>query len=283
MKIRDPYFALQGWYPADQDRCREAVLDYLTPEAEIPPGKAAGIVPHAGWVFSGRVAGLTFAALRALEPSLVFLFGGHMRRGARPVCMPSGAFGTPLGPVEVDEPIAAELVRAFGCDEETPEHFEPDNTLELQMPFIRTIWPTARVVAAAVPPDSTAEAIGTWAARTAERAKRVAVAIGSTDLTHYGANYGFTPKGFGEEAHRWSKERNDRPFLERLLAFDATGAIAHALDHHSACCPGAAAAAVGFAKTRGITAGQLLAHTTSHEEEGRGRASMWVGYASIVF
>jgi hypothetical protein len=117
----------------------------------------------------------------------------------------------------------------------------------------------------------------------AKQQGRSAVAIGSTDLTHYGRNYGFMPKGAGEAALRWSKDENDRPFIDRLLALDPADAIEHALDNHSACCPGAAAAAVAFAAERGSRAGALIEHTTSHDVEKRGSPSMWVGYASIVY
>jgi AmmeMemoRadiSam system protein B len=179
--------------------------------------------------------------------------------------------------------MASELISRFECQEESPQRFQPDNTIELQMPFIREVWPQAKVVAVQVPPDQTAEAIGQWAAEKTREHNINAVAIGSTDLTHYGANYGFTPKGSGEEAHRWSKEQNDRPFIDRLLKLDYKDAVDHALANHSACCAGAAAAAVAFAKSRGATAGRLIEHITSHEVESRGRPSMWVGYASIVY
>ncbi len=283
MSVREPFFAYQGWYPSDPESCRSAVQEYLDSFAGSPKGTLAGIVPHAGWVFSGRTAGLTFAALADLSPDLVFVFGGHMHPGQRCICMPAGSFGTPLGNVPVHEAIAAELVSRFGCEEESPERFNPDNTIELQMPFIREVWPRARVVAAQVPPGDGAEAVGQWAAEKSKQAGLAAVAIGSTDLTHYGANYGFTPRGLGEEAHRWSKQENDRPFIDLLLKLDVRGAVEHALKNHSACCSGAAAAAAAFAKHKGATGGQLIEHVTSHEVEPRGTPSMWVGYASIVY
>ena len=283
MSVREPFFAYQGWYPSSPESCRQAVREYLDSFSGSPKGTVAGIVPHAGWVFSGRTAGLTYAALADAAPDLVFVFGGHMHPGQRCVCMPVGSFGTPVGDVPVDEAMAADLVVRFGCQEETPERFHPDNTIELQMPFIREVWPRAKVVAVQVPPDDTAEAVGLWAAGKSKDKGISAMAIGSTDLTHYGASYGFSPKGSGDEAHRWSKEENDRPFIDLLLGMDYKAAVKHALSSHSACCAGAAAAATAFAKSQGATAGQLIEHTTSHEVESRGTPSMWVGYASIVF
>lgn len=282
MQVRQPIFAYQGWYPAEEESCRRAIDEYLSAS---PPrsGARAGIVPHAGWHFSGATAGKTFSALAGVAPELVFVFGGHMAPGSRPRCMPQGAFGTPLGPVEVDEPLATAAVAEFSCEVESHDDFQPDNTIELQMPFIRRLWPQARVVALQVPPGEPALRAGAWAAAQTERLGRTAVAVGSTDLTHYGPNYGFMPRGGGAGAHRWSKEENDRPFIDRLLRLDAAGAVEHALSQHSACCPGAAAAAVEFARARGAAAGHLLEHVTSAEVEGRKDFTMWVGYAALVF
>ena len=283
MNIREPLFALQGWYPSREGDCREAIAGYLKSYPGSPAGNLAGIVPHAGWVYSGRLAALTFAALDAVKPQLVFLFGGHMHPGQKCECMTEGAFGTPLGPVVVHQELANELTAKFDCSTQTPHNASPDNTIELQMPFIRSVWPEAKVVAVAVAPGEQAGQIGRFCSQQASALNLKAVAIGSTDLTHYGMNYGFSPKGSGPEALEWSKQQNDRPFIDRLLALDGPGATEHALANHSACCPGAAAAALAFAKDRGAKAGKLIEHTTSHEVEGRGSPNMWVGYASIVY
>ena len=283
MNVRPPVFASQGWYPASERACRQAIEEYLASFPGKPTGHNAGIVPHAGWVFSGKTAAWTFAALQEAAPDVVFVFGGHLQSSAWCISMPRGAFGTPLGPVPVEEQIAEELVENFTCHRETAARPTPDNTIELQMPLIKAVWPDASVVAVQVPPCPDAASFGSWAAEAAKRHGKSAVAIGSTDLTHYGANYGFTPQGVGEEALRWSKEENDRPFIDRLLALDTTGALGHALANQSACCPGAAVAAVGFALARGAGEGKLIEHTSSHEVDGRGDPRMWVGYASIVF
>jgi len=282
MKVRSPYFAPQGWYPASEGECRSAVQSYLD-AGGAAAATQAGLVPHAGWRFSGRTAGLTFAALSEARPQLVFIFGGHMRSGERPLCMVEGAWGTPLGPLPVHTAIAGALAEHFDAEVETTERFNPDNTIELQLPFVKALWPDAEVVAVQVAPGAAAEQLGAWAAEAAAEAGLDALAIGSTDLTHYGMNYGFMPKGSGADAHRWSMEENDRPFLDRVLALDGAGSMQHALANHSACCPGAAGAMLAFARARGASAGQLLEHTSSHEVAGRGAPDMWVGYASVVF
>ena len=112
------------------------------------------------------------------------------------------------------------------------------------------------------------------------------VAIGSTDLTHYGPRYGFTPMGVGSESLQWAHEVNDRQFIDLAVGLEPERLLANALENGNACGPGAAAAAVSAAKRLGARKGVLLAHTNSNEVMLRemGTASRdSVGYAAIVF
>ena len=284
MKLRPSAFGRQGWYPQDPSSCKQAIQKYQqTFPHQANATWVAGIVPHAGWVYSGNLATWTFTGLSVVEPELVFLFGGHRGPGGRPICMPQGHWDTPLGAIETDEDYANALMQQFDCTSETTEDFEPDNTIELQLPLLKYFWPEARVLACSVPADSTAHHIGRFLAERAMEKETKTIAIGSTDLTHYGANYGFSPKGTGTTALRWSKEENDMPFIKHVLALDGPQAMDHAVRHRSACCPGAAAATLAYAKSRGKTEGELIAHTTSQDIDPSAHPSMWVGYASIVF
>lgn len=284
MQRRRAYFAAQGWYPQDPQRCRQA-LDGFFAAAQTPTqAKAAAIVPHAGWRFSGAITAQAFAALQrglaGAAPELVWVFAGHTQPGERPRLMTNGVFATPVGDLAVASELAALMCREFDAQAEGAEPLRPDNALELPLPFIAALWPEAEIVVMTVPADNSAVAIGRRAAElTAERS---AVAIGSTDLTHYGAPYGFSPKGSGLAAHAWSKEVNDAGFLDVLCAMRGAAALEHALDHRSACCPGAALAAQAFAQARGVSQGQVLSHQTSFDVAG-GDLEMWVGYAALAF
>ena len=73
------------------------------------------------------------------------------------------------------------------------EDRERDNTVEIQLPFLRYLAPKVMALGMRAPPSAQAVALGEAVARTAAAlGRRVAVA-GSTDLTHYGSNYGFSP------------------------------------------------------------------------------------------
>ncbi|MEW5736787.1 MAG: AmmeMemoRadiSam system protein B, partial [Thermodesulfobacteriota bacterium] len=106
------------------------------------------------------------------------------------------------------------------------------------------------------------------------------VAIGSTDLTHYGPNYGFSPMGTGTPALDWVTKKNDPAFIEKVLAMDPEGMLDEGLAHYNACCSGAAATAVAAGKKLGATRGQLIAYDTSH---AKSPGQSFVGYAGVVF
>lgn len=119
--------------------------------------------------------------------------------------------------------------------------------------------------------------------RTAEIAlelgKKILI-LGSTDLTHYGYNYGFTPKGVGEAAVEWVKNENDRKIVDLMLDMDMTGIIDESLINYNACCGGAVAAAIASMKTLGAKKGEKIIYTTSYDVRPD---SSFVGYVGIVF
>jgi hypothetical protein len=164
-----------------------------------------------------------------------------------------------------------------------PEAHGPEHSLEVLVPLLADRFPRARIVPVLTPPGADASAAGAAAVRAARRLGRRPAAVGSSDLTHYGASYGFQPRGMGLAAHSWSKEVNDREILDRVLALDPEGVEASARSRHNACGPGAMAAAVAAARELGAREGVLLRHTTSAEVRGEREPEMWVGYAAVAF
>jgi AmmeMemoRadiSam system protein B len=112
------------------------------------------------------------------------------------------------------------------------------------------------------------------------------VCIGSTDLTHYGPRYGFTPMGVNSEALKWADNVNDRMFIDLALELEPKRLLANAAENCNACGAGAAAATMAAAKKLGKTKGMLLAHTNSNEIMLRNMhtaSADSVGYAAIIF
>ena len=137
-----------------------------------------------------------------------------------------------------------------------------------------------------VPPTDEALALGGNVGNVIRQSDKKVVCIGSTDLTHYGPGYGFTPMGTGAEAVRWASKVNDKKFIDLALAAKPEGMLADAAENCNACGAGAAAAAVAAAKALGKTEGVLLAQTNSSEvmaQKMGTTSSDSVGYAAIVF
>ncbi len=155
-----------------------------------------------------------------------------------------------------------------------------DNTVEVQLPLLRHLAPHARALGLRVAPSAEALALGEALAACAAQLGRKLAVIGSTDLTHYGPNYGFTPHGKGPEALAWVREHNDRRLLDCLLALEHERALELARREHSACSAGAAVAAARFAELRGAHRGHLLEYATSQD---RYPGTSFVGYAAISF
>jgi AmmeMemoRadiSam system protein B len=273
-----------SWYPDGAQACRQQIEAFLAKTFEhpdLPRPPQAGIVPHAGWYFSGAIACHVIQALgNDAAPDAVVLFGMHMYPDQRPVIMDRGSWETPLGLLPVAGNLADYLTERFRFTIETPRDPNRDNTIELQLPFVRYFFGEIPILPIGVPPSQTAVDIGRAVVEGARALGLTVKIIGSTDLTHYGPNYGFTSHGRGTAAVNWVREENDRRFIEAALALNPTEVIAEALRHQNACCAGAAAAAIQAGLDLGISQGVLMVHTTSYDKNPD---DSLVGYAGLVF
>lgn len=299
MATRRPIVAGQ-FYPGDRDEVLAQVRECLEAEAQdsspVPPGApgslpdaiVAAIVPHAGWTFSGAVAALAFGAIhrcgRAVE-TFVICGTAHSYFGAEPADDDSDAWECPLGNVAVDQSLRERLVKRGVVRIDRGAH-RREHSIEVQVPFVAHLFPQAKILPLTVPPTRAALSLGAALAEAMAEGGGSIVCIGSTDLTHYGPRYGFTPMGTGAEGLRWAREVNDRAFIDLALELESERLLTTAIENGNACGPGAAAAVVAAARGLGVQRGRLLAHTDSNEVMRRrmgfsNRDS--VGYAAIVF
>lgn len=288
MPTREPVVAGQ-FYPADRDECLAEVRACLDAEdlpASVPSSIVAGIVPHAGWTFSGAVAAMVFRAIqhcdRAVE-TFVLCGTAHGYFGSMPADDDNDEWECPLGNVAVDRGLRDDLVERGVVAIDAAAH-RGEHSIEVQIPFIVHLFPQAKILPLTVPPTRAALALGEALAEVASG--QAIVCIGSTDLTHYGPRYGFTPMGVGSAGLRWASEVNDRAFIDLALQLDAERLLVGAVENGYACGPGTAAAVTSAARKLRVGRGTLLAHINSNEVMQRkmgvtGRDS--VGYAAIVF
>jgi AmmeMemoRadiSam system protein B len=275
-----------SWYPATGRAC-DAVLDEVErPACALPERRIGAIVPHAGWVYSGAVA---FAALRELyeanrDAELIVVFGGHLAPRDVPRVMIEGGWETPYGSMPIARGLAEDLSMAINADPETPTEFYEDNAIEVLMPMIKKLWPGSEVLTVGVPPTADAETIGREAVLLAKARgfEKIAV-VGSTDLTHYGPNYSYSPKGRGRRALEWVKSENDPQLIEKVAELDAAKVLWVAQRQRNACCPGAIAAAIVASRKLGAERGAVTRYVTSWEvRPSEPEPSSFVGYVGMI-
>ena len=291
MQKRKPIVADQ-FYPGQHDSCIDEInecLDARTLSEPLPETIVAGIVPHAGWIFSGSLAAMVFSAIKQQHEKVhtFVIFGAaHGYFGQSPAVYDRGSWITPLGEVAIDEELADAVLSAGPVVSDASAH-RAEHSIEVQVPFMQYLFPGAKILPIIVPPREQAVALGTSVGNVInEDEHKKIVCIGSTDLTHYGPRYGFTPMGVSADALKWADSVNDKKFIDLALKLEPERLLADAAENCNACGAGAAAAAIAAAKQIGKTEGLLLAHANSNEVMLRkmGTASAdSVGYAAIVF
>src|SRR3954463_1215777 len=136
--VRPPAVAGK-FYPADPDALRRDVERYL-PE-QVEKIRALGcMVPHAGYMYSGHVAGAVLGKLQ-LPQRFVILCPNHTGRGELLAIMTRGAWATPLGDAQIDRALASELVTEFDLLTEDAEAHRTEHALEVELPFLQVLEP----------------------------------------------------------------------------------------------------------------------------------------------
>ena len=282
MIIRKADFA-GTWYPGNAKECEKEINSFLSEKikASSIENPIGGIVPHAGWFFSGSIACHVIHSLKKRSPPDVFVvFGMHLHPSSPCYIMKEGAWETPFGEIPIEKSLAKDLAGRFSFNIETPDNYTQDNTIELQLPFIKYFFDNVKIVPIGVPPKKDSLEIGKAVVDIGNRLGLKINILGSTDLTHYGANYGFTPKGKGPAAHDWIRNENDRKVIDAMIAMEPERVINEALSNQNACCAGAAATAIAAAKELGTKQAQEIAYATSYDKSP---GDSFVGYTGIVF
>jgi AmmeMemoRadiSam system protein B len=282
MLTRAPMFAGRV-YPASERECRALISGW----GVVPPGDVrilGGIVPHAGWMYSGPTAARTIAALAVAEPETVFVFGAvHVQDVNRASLFDRGSWATPLGELAVDADVC-DAITSCPAIRIAPEAHASEHSIEVELPLIRYYIPETRIVPLMIQPGPWANEIGRVCRRAAADLGRRAAFLASTDLTHYGPMFGFEPAGRGEPGLRWAKHVNDRRFLERVAQMDEQGVVPEALSSFNACGSGAVAAMLSALADSGNAEYRELQHTTSAEQAPLDPDPLnAVGYVSAVF
>jgi MEMO1 family protein len=269
--IRSPAVAGR-FYPASAQTLSHDVDEYLSPGPEVPEEEAGEplgcVVPHAGYMYSGHVAGAVYRQIPRL-PSYIILGPNHFGRGAPLAMMSRGAWRTPLGDVPLDSELG-EAVRQ-GCHVlmEDPDAHQTEHSLEVQIPFLQRRAEQFRLLPIAVGPVGYAavQSLGHGVAQAVKQAQRPVLIIASSDMNHY------DPDGVTRE--------KDHKAIERILALDPDG-LYHVLRREgiSMCGYGPTIAMLTAAIELGAEKANLVKYATSADTSGD--RSAVVGYAGII-
>lgn len=286
MMVREPAVA-GSFYPADERGCRES-LDRCfegATAAAVEGRIVGGVLPHAGWICSGRIAARVFATIGARRsPKTVVLLGAvHRVKGWEGALFANGRWETPLGAIDIDERLADRVLSHTNAIVDDPYAHEPEHSIEVEVPFVQRMWPGAKLLPIMVPPSDRAAEIGDAVGRTLAAYDYDAVVLASSDLTHYGERYRFTPEGGDERGLDWAKTVNDRRVIDLMLAMDAKRIVPETNTRRNACGGGAIAATIAACAAVGADRAVLLDHATSRETMGVMQERNAVGYAGIVF
>jgi hypothetical protein len=272
-----------SWYPGTDVECRRMIETFIRSAVSCPDAGTlvGGIVPHAGWLFSGHIACNVISCIqKTFDPETWVIFGRHLHPSEPFYILKQGRWSTPFGALSIDEDLAGRVVSEHDFRVETARRYASDNTIELQLPFLKYFSPDAMILPVGAPPSAASIDVGVGIAKAAKSLGRKIAVLGSTDLTHYGYNYGYVPKGAGPAAVDWVVKENDRRMVDLIVGMDAAGVLSEAAQNRNACCAGAVAAAVSASAVLGAKGGSELIYATSYDKH---KDSNFVGYVGVVF
>ncbi len=287
--VRQPFRA-GSFYEASASSCRyhaENLLDQARLPDDLPVALCGGLVPHAGWMFSGKLAAMTFKAINAFKPlDTVIIFGAdHTGAAAAGEVYDSGVWRTPLGDAPIAEQLAEQLIAACDLLRANPEAHAHEHSIEVQIPLLKVMNPGVKILPITVAPTSDAVEIGRAVGSLLREHAPDAWVIGSTDLTHHAGHFP-APGGRGETGVKWTVA-NDRRMLDLIESMQAEEIVAEVAAHGNACGAGAIAATIAACRQMGAERGICLEYTNSydivHAMYADDQDDTTVGYSSVVF
>jgi AmmeMemoRadiSam system protein B len=264
--VRHPAVAGR-FYPKDRDALKKDLQSYFP--TQITPTLALGCVaPHAGYIYSGAVAGAVFANLD-LPQRIIVLCPNHTGKGRTLAIMSSGAWETPLGPAPIDSTLAESLKKRFPLLTEDADAHRSEHAIEVELPFIQSRRPDFRFVPIALGTGQfdALEKLGEAVADTVRAQDETILIVASSDMNHY-ENDAVT-------------RIKDHKAIERMLALDARGLFDVVMKEEISMCGfGPTVVMLTATKRLGATRAKLIKYATSGDISGD--REMVVGYAGIV-
>jgi AmmeMemoRadiSam system protein B len=266
--IRSP--AVAGRFYPDDPACLLEQLDtMLAPDTTEPKVRAmACVVPHAGYMYSGHVAGAVYSRMEIAERAIL-IGPRHYPRGAPVAILSDGAWQTPLGLVPVDSSLAAKITRRCPLLREDEAAHRSEHSIEVQLPFFQRLAPGfafVPIVIGAVQYGEL-EVLGHTIAEVLSSEPARILLVASTDMNHY-------------EADDVTRVK-DRKAIDQILALDPEGLFDTVRKEDiSMCGYGAMVVMLAAARKLGASRAELVRYATSAEINGD--FQQVVGYAGLI-
>ena len=226
------------------------------------------MVPHAGYIYSGQVAGAVFSRIE-IPPSCVVLCPNHTGLGHPLATLKEGTWRTPLGDLPVDSELAGQLLQAFPALVEDSEAHRSEHAIEVELPFMQVVRPGVKFVPIAVGTgrllllEQLGEALATEVATSDEPV----LIIASSDMNHY-------------EDDSTTRVK-DHKAIEQILALDPRRLYETVMNESISMCGfGPAVVLLTAAKRLGAQKAELVQYATSGDVSGDQETV--VGYAGII-
>jgi AmmeMemoRadiSam system protein B len=271
MKIRSRKLPA-GWYP-DKATELEAMLKSwsLNKSGDVFSGI---IAPHAGWFFSGKIAWQAWQ--QGMEADCIAIIGGHLPAEVPFMYFAEDGFSSPKGVINNCLDLTDFISSALQA---IPDE-RPDNTIEVHLPMAAERYPNIPLACFRAPNSLRAAQLGLRLAEYAKKTNKRIFAVASTDLTHYGRDYGFEPGGPGPKGFAWARKA-DNKIIDSFLALNEQAAFNCAEEDSSACSVGAVIALIAYLKEMGALNAKLVARGSSDDIMPGNSNS--VGYCSIGY
>jgi len=264
--MREPVVAGQ-FYPADPAALLREIQSFLPPP-ESPLAAKALIAPHAGYMYSGPVAGAVYRAVRPAN-RIIVLGPNHTGRGVPLSLSPPGEWRTPLGAVAVDTDLNERLQKECTDLRQDRSAHAHEHSLEVQLPFLQVLAPGFRFsgICVGTADYSALDSLGHALARAIQSLQDPVLVVCSSDMNHY------------ESAE--TALRKDRMAIEKIQQVDARGLYQVVIDEDISMCGFAPAVSVLTAcRELGAREGRLIKYANSGDVSGD--YERVVGYAGLA-
>ena len=262
-----------SFYPLDADELATMVSDCMLRAKKYAKETSAygGVCPHAGYQYSGTAAAVTYSSIKEMKSAhtIVVIGPNHSGIGSL-VSLSLEGWETPLGEIENNKELGKLIQKnAKYLDFDEKAHMM-EHSVEVQVPFIQTINPKAKIVPICMM-DQSIEAsadLGKALFKAISEYDKGVIVIASSDFSHY-----LPPE---------IAKKNDMDAVSFITGLDPEGFQHRAIEHGwSICGHGPIASVLDYVKRMKCAHGEMLYYTNSGEYGGE--TDSVVGYASVVF